>query len=65
MHADSRQADFCSYLSAILLAGLLLNGLCGWWWMDPVAGLVIVPIIMKEGIDGLRAKACCDHCAHQ
>jgi divalent metal cation (Fe/Co/Zn/Cd) transporter len=65
MHADSTQADFCSYLSAILLAGLLLNGLCGWWWMDPVAGLVMAPIILKEGIDGLRAKARCDHCAHR
>jgi divalent metal cation (Fe/Co/Zn/Cd) transporter len=65
MHADSRQADFCSYLSAILLAGLLLNALFGWAWMDPVAGLVMVPIILKEGIDGLRAKARCDHCAHQ
>ena len=59
MHADSRQTDFCSYLSAILLGGLLLNAVFGWWWADPVAGLVMVPIIAKEGIDGLRAKACC------
>ena len=56
MHADSKQADFCSYLSAILLGGLLLNALLGWWWMDPAAGLVMVPIIGKEGIDGLRAE---------
>ena len=56
MHADSRQADFCSYLSAILLGGLLLNALLGWWWMDPAAGLVMVPIIGKEGIEGLRAE---------
>ncbi|MGD0776979.1 MAG: hypothetical protein ABSC05_29525 [Candidatus Solibacter sp.] len=47
MHADSRQADFCTYLSAILLGGLLLNALLGWWWADPVAGLVMVPIIGK------------------
>ena len=51
MHADSKQADFCSYLSAILLGGLLLNALFGWWWMDPAAGLVMVPIIGKEGIE--------------
>lgn len=59
MHADSRQTDFCTYLSAILLGGLLLNAVLGWWWADPVAGLVMVPIIAKEGLDGVRAKACC------
>ncbi len=59
MHADSRQTDFCIYLSAILLGGLLLNALFGLWWSDPVAGLVMVPIIAKEGVAGLRAKACC------
>ena len=62
MHADSKQADFCAYLCGILLGGLLLNAFLGWWWMDPVAGLVMVPIIAKEGIAGLRAKACCDDC---
>jgi divalent metal cation (Fe/Co/Zn/Cd) transporter len=62
MRADSRQADFCTYLSAILLGGLLLNALLGWWWADPAAGLVMVPIIAKEGVDGIRGKACCDDC---
>jgi divalent metal cation (Fe/Co/Zn/Cd) transporter len=62
MRADSRQTDFCTYLSAILLCGLLLNALLGWWWADPVAGLAMVPIIAKEGIAGLRGKACCDDC---
>lgn len=60
--ADSRQTDFCTYLSAILLGGLLLNALLGWWWADPVAGLVMVPIIAKEGVDGLRGKRCCADC---
>ena len=60
MDADSRQADFCTYLSAILLGGLLLNALLGWWWADPVAGLVMVPIIAREGVDGIHGKACCD-----
>ena len=60
MDADSRQADFCTYLSVILLGGLLLNALLGWWWADPVAGLVMVPIIAIEGVDGIHGKACCD-----
>jgi divalent metal cation (Fe/Co/Zn/Cd) transporter len=64
MRADSRQTDFCSYLSGILLGGLLLNALLGWWWADPLAGLVMVPIIAKEGIDSLRGKACSDECCH-
>jgi divalent metal cation (Fe/Co/Zn/Cd) transporter len=62
MRADARQADFCAYLSAILLAGLLLNALGGWWWADPVAALAMVPIIAKEGVDGWKGKSCaCDH----
>jgi divalent metal cation (Fe/Co/Zn/Cd) transporter len=65
MHADSKQADFCSYLSVILFGGRLLNALFGWWWMDPAAGLVMVPIIAKEGISGLRAEVCCDRCGFQ
>lgn len=60
MHADSRQADFCAYLSAILLGGLLLNAALGWWWADPVAGLIMIPIIGKEGVDSLRGKTCCE-----
>lgn len=62
MRADSRQTDFCAYLSAILLGGLLLNATLGWWWADPVAALVMAPIIAKEGWDSVRGKACCDHC---
>lgn len=62
MHADAKQTEFCTYLSAILLVGLLLNALFGLWWADPVAGLVMVPIIAKEGIDGLQGKACDDCC---
>jgi divalent metal cation (Fe/Co/Zn/Cd) transporter len=58
MQADSRQTDLCAYLSAILLAGLALNALVGWWWADPVAGLVMVPIIAKEGVEALRGETC-------
>ena len=62
MAADARQTDFCTYLSGILLGGLLLNALFGLWWADPAAGLVMVPIIAKEGIAGWQGKACCDNC---
>ena len=63
MHADARQTEFCTYLSAILIGGLALNAILGWWWADPVAALVMVPIIAKEGIDGVRGKNCCaDEC---
>jgi divalent metal cation (Fe/Co/Zn/Cd) transporter len=61
MHADARQTEFCAYLSAILLGGLLLNALFGLWWADPAAALVMVPIIAKEGYEGLRARACACH----
>jgi divalent metal cation (Fe/Co/Zn/Cd) transporter len=63
MYADARQTEFCTYLSAILLAGLLLNALFGLWWADPVAGLIMVPIIAKEGAEGLQGKGCEDCCA--
>ena len=59
MCADARQTDFCVYLSAILLAGLLLNAAFGWWWADPAAALIMVPIIAKEGVNGMKAKTCC------
>ena len=60
MAADAKQTELCTYLSAILLGGLLLNALLGWWWADPVAALVMVPIIAREGIEALRGEKCCD-----
>lgn len=62
--ADSKQTELCTYLSAILLGGLLLNALLGWWWADPIAALVMVPIIVKEGIEALRGETCCDDACH-
>ena len=59
--ADAKQTEFCAYLSAILLGGLLLNALFGWWWADPIAALVMVPVIAREGIAALRGDPCCDH----
>jgi divalent metal cation (Fe/Co/Zn/Cd) transporter len=60
MHADARQTEFCTYLSAILLGGLLLNAVWGLWWADPVAALVMVPVIGREGLAALQGRACCD-----
>lgn len=60
--ADSRQTDICAYLSAILLGGLLLNAYSGWWWSDPIAALIMVPIIAKEGQEAFRGETCCDSC---
>jgi divalent metal cation (Fe/Co/Zn/Cd) transporter len=62
--ADSKQTELCTYLSAILLGGLLMNALLGWWWADPVAALIMVPIIVKEGIEGLRGHNCCEEECH-
>ena len=59
LHADARQTELCMYLSAILLGGLTLNAAFGWWWADPIAALVMVPIIARDGFDALRGKDCC------
>jgi len=60
MHADAKQTQFCTYLSAILLVGLILNAVFGLWWADPIAALIMVPIIAKEGIEGVQGKTCDD-----
>ena len=58
LHADSHQSDICACLAVILLGGLGLNAVFGWWWADPVAALCMVPIILREGISGLRGQPC-------
>jgi divalent metal cation (Fe/Co/Zn/Cd) transporter len=60
MRADAKQTELCTYLSAILLGGLTLNMLLGWWWADPVAALLMVPIIAVEGYKALRGESCCE-----
>jgi divalent metal cation (Fe/Co/Zn/Cd) transporter len=60
MQADAKQTQFCTYLSAILLVGLLLNTWFGLWWADPAASLIMVPIIAREGVAGLKGDTCCD-----
>jgi divalent metal cation (Fe/Co/Zn/Cd) transporter len=57
--ADSKQTLLCTYLSAALLTGLLLNALVGWAWADPVAALAIAAIAVREGRNALRGDSCC------
>ncbi|MCX5536554.1 cation transporter [Streptomyces sp. NBC_00006] len=57
--ADSKQTLLCTYLSAVLLAGLVLNATLGWTWADPIAALVIAVIAVKEGRDAWQGKGCC------
>ncbi|WP_053847377.1 cation transporter [Streptomyces sp. NRRL B-24085] len=57
--ADSKQTVLCTYLSAVLLAGLLLNATLGWSWADPIAAFAIAAIALKEGRDAWQGKGCC------
>ena len=62
--ADATQTDVCTYLSIILLGGLVLNATLGWWWADPIAALAMIPFIAREGIQGLKGEPTCeDACA--
>lgn len=58
--ADSQQTWLCTYLSAILLVGLVLNATVGWWWADPIAALVIAALAAREGIEAWNGDTCCD-----
>jgi len=57
--AEAMQTDVCAWLSAILLGGLVLRATLGWWWADPVAGLAMVPLLVREGVGGLRGQDTC------
>lgn len=64
LRSEAQQTQLCTYLSAVLLGGLTLNAMFGWWWADPVAALIMVPIIAKEGVEALRGHdSCNDGCA--
>jgi divalent metal cation (Fe/Co/Zn/Cd) transporter len=58
-YSDSTQTLLCTYLSAVLLVGLGVNSLFGWWWADPLAALVITAVAIKEGREAWRGDACC------
>ncbi|QTE28099.1 cation transporter [Pengzhenrongella sicca] len=62
--ADSAQTLMCSYLSAVLLAGLVLNSALGWWWADPLAAVVIAAFAVREGIEAWRGDACVTPLGH-
>jgi divalent metal cation (Fe/Co/Zn/Cd) transporter len=64
LQADAYQATICSYLSLILLGGLLLNALLGWWWADPAAALLMTPFIVREAVETLRGegRGSCGYC---
>jgi divalent metal cation (Fe/Co/Zn/Cd) transporter len=62
--ADATQTDVCTYLSVILLGGLVLNAVVELWWADPIAALAMIPFIAKEGMEGLKGEPpCADDCA--
>ena len=65
LRAEANQTSLCAYLSVIGLTGVALNAAIGWWWADPVAALIMVPIIVNEGIEGLRARECCERDGRQ
>jgi len=56
LRAEAKETLACSYLSFALLLGLVANAVAGWWWADPVAALLMVPWLMKEGLEGLRGE---------
>lgn len=58
--ADSKQTLLCTYLSAVVLAGLVLNSLFGWSWADPVAALLLAAVAVNEGREAWRGETCCD-----
>jgi divalent metal cation (Fe/Co/Zn/Cd) transporter len=60
--ADSNQTKLCAYLSGILLSGLILNAVVGWWWADPVAAVGIALLAAREGLDAWRGDLCDDCC---
>lgn len=57
--ADSKQTLLCTYLSAVLLVGLVLNSTLGWWWADAGAALIIAAIAVREGINAWKGDVCC------
>jgi divalent metal cation (Fe/Co/Zn/Cd) transporter len=60
LRAEAKETLACSYLSFTLLLGLVANAAAGWWWADPVAALLMVPWLVREGREGVSGEACCD-----
>jgi hypothetical protein len=62
LRADAMETLTCGYLAWALLAGLAANALLHWWWLDAVASLAIVPLLVREAREALSGAECCDHC---
>jgi divalent metal cation (Fe/Co/Zn/Cd) transporter len=60
LRSEAKETLACSYLSFTLLLGLAANAVAGWWWADPIAALLMVPWLVKEGLEGLGGAECCD-----
>ena len=58
LRAEAKETLACSYLSFTLLLGLAANALAGWWWADPLAALLMVPWLVREGLEGIRGEGC-------
>jgi divalent metal cation (Fe/Co/Zn/Cd) transporter len=58
LRAEAKETLACSYLSFALLLGLVANAVAGWWWADPIAALLMVPWLIKEGREGLSSEEC-------
>ena len=63
LRAEAKETLACSYLSFTLLLGLGANALAAWWWADPVAAMLMVPWLVREGLEGIRGEACEDECS--
>ncbi len=64
LEADAMETIICAYLSGVLLVGLSLNWLFGWWWADPVAGLAMIYFLVKEGREAISGEECCNKKCH-
>ena len=60
LRADAAETMLCTYLSAVVLLGLAANALFGWWWMDPVAGLVVAGLAIREGREAWTSGELCE-----
>ena len=63
LRAEAKETLACSYLSFTLLLGLGANALAAWWWADPVAAMLMLPWLVREGLEGIRGEACEDECS--
>ena len=60
LRADAAQTQLCTYLSGVVLLGLAANALLNWWWMDPVAGLVVAALALREGLEAWTSGELCE-----